>query len=238
MRHCTLVPGWGLRHDCQPMRPTEPSLTIESPVICVEIERSILGPIRVNLNEVRDDPVRLCLSDSVLDATSQDKEALGAQGCPLAHAILTLRRTTVFGQILTHAIALAENSILAGRVLVARRQIGCVRFCWVEPATDPLPRTPRRYDCQPDLVRATGVAAEQERETARVRPRFNSQRYGSPTYCQLADDCAIEIVRGADDESEMGVFHDLFQPQREANLVSRLNESTPAGSEPGLIRAS
>ena len=48
-----------------------------------------------------------------------------------------------------------------------------------------------------------------------MRPRFNSTRYGSPTYCQLADDCADEITRGADDESEMGAFHDLFQPQRD-----------------------
>jgi hypothetical protein len=28
-------------------------------------------------------------------------------------------------------------------------------------------------------------------------------------YCQLADACACEIKRGADDESEMGVFRDL-----------------------------
>jgi hypothetical protein len=235
MRHSTLVPGWGLRHDCEPTRPTEPSLTVESPVICVEIEHSILGTIQVNLNEVRDDPIRICLSDSILDATSQDREALGAQNCALAHAVLTLLRTTVIGQIQTHAIALAENSILAGRVFVARRQIGCLRFCWVEADS----RTPRRFECQPDLVRAAVPdAATQDRETARVRPRFNSQRYGSPTYCQLSDDCAAEIVRGGDDESEMGVFHDLFQPQREANLISRLNEYTPAGMEAGLIRAS
>jgi hypothetical protein len=235
MRHSTLVPGWGLRHDCEPTRPTEPSLTIESPVICVDIERSILGSIQVNLNEVKDDPIRICLSDSILDATSQEKEALGAQGCPLAHAILTLRRTTVFGQVQTHAIALAENSILAGWVFVGRRQVGCVRFCWVEPDS----RTPRRYECQPDLVTAAAPdPAAKDREIARVRPRFNSQRYGSPVYCQLSADCAVEIVRGADDESEMGVFHDLFQPQRETNLVARLNEYTPAGMDAGLIRAS
>jgi hypothetical protein len=29
---------------------------------------------------------------------------------------------------------------------------------------------------------------------------------------------APEIVRGADAQSEMGVLHDLFQPQRAANL--------------------
>ncbi len=71
----------------------------------------------------------------------------------------------------------------------------------------------------------------------RVRPRFNSLRYGMATYCQLANTCAEEIKRGADDESEMGVFHDLFQPQREVNLRTRLDEFTPAGSNAGIILA-
>ena len=68
-----------------------------------------------------------------------------------------------------------------------------------------------------------------------MRPRFNNTRYGTPAYCQLSDDCAVEIKRGADDESEMGVFHDLFQPQREANLRARLDEYTPAGMDAGIL---
>jgi hypothetical protein len=47
-------------------------------------------------------------------------------------------------------------------------------------------------------------------------------------YCQLAQDCAPEITSGADDESELGAFHDLFQPQRLANLTDRLQDFTPA----------
>ena len=39
----------------------------------------------------------------------------------------------------------------------------------------------------------------------------------------------------AHDESEMGVFHDLYQPQRIANLRARLNEYTPAGINAGVI---
>ncbi len=77
-----------------------------------------------------------------------------------------------------------------------------------------------------------------ERERLRVEPEFNSTRYGTPTYCQLADACACEIKRGADDESEMGVFHDLYQPQRLANLCTRLDEYTPAGMNAEIIYAS
>jgi hypothetical protein len=72
----------------------------------------------------------------------------------------------------------------------------------------------------------------------RVRPQFNSFRYGKPSYCQLAEHCAEEITRGADDESEMGVFHDLFQPQRAANLRARLDEYIPARADVGIIPAS
>jgi hypothetical protein len=122
-----------------------------------------------------------------------------------------------------------------------------MRFCYVPPGC----RTPRRYHCQPDLVekpilesfaRGEIPEAEKERrlgtERLRVRPRFNSVRYGGSAYCQLAETCALEILRGADDESELGVFHDLFNPQREANLRARLKEYTPAGTDAGILFAS
>jgi hypothetical protein len=118
-----------------------------------------------------------------------------------------------------------------------------MRFCYVTPGS----RTPSRYHCQPDLVEAP-VRAELppgssieviEQAVApvrlRVRPQFNRIRYGASAYCQLAYTCAEEITRGADDESEMGVFHDLFQPQREANLRARLDEYVPAGADVGII---
>jgi len=204
--------------------------------------------------EVRLDPIRICISDSILDATDPELEVLGMPGCPVAHANLNILRSTVFGQIQVHAIELGENCIFDGRVTVARRQQGCLRFCYVTPDS----RTPRRYRCQPDLVEklvenTTRKKAEDnglpqpteaELETTthperlRVRPQFNSIRYGTPGYCQLSDCCAEEIKKGADDESEMGVFHDLYQPQREANLSARLDEYTPAGVDAGIIHAS
>ena len=75
-------------------------------------------------------------------------------------------------------------------------------------------RVPRLYYCQP--------VDEQAAEW--VHPQFTSLRYGDPGYCQLSRRTANEIRRGADDESEMGAFHDLYQPQRETNLALRLKE--------------
>lgn len=283
IRHSTLVPGWTVDSDCQPRRPTEPSLEVFSPTVCVVIEHSIVGSIQLNPmpptsgeepasptnvpeHEVQQarcagigpdfrlDPIRLCISDSVVDATSTDQEAIGAPGCPVGHVVLNIARCTVFGQIQVHAIELGENCLFVGRITVARRQYGCVRFSYVVPGS----RTPPRYECQPDLVERAitqklvdeakehnlpvpttiEIEAAKQCERIRVQPQFNSTHYALPTYCQLTETCAEEIKRGADDESEMGVFHDLFQPQREANLRVRLDEYVPAKSDVGIIVAS
>ncbi|HWO26261.1 MAG TPA: hypothetical protein VNO30_46355 [Kofleriaceae bacterium] len=240
IRHCTLVPGWDIDCRCEPRRPAEPSLELTNLRARVRIEHSIVGSIQVHEDEVRIDPIPLSISDSIIDATDGARQAIGTPAAAWAHVLLTIRRSTVFGIVDVHAIDLAENSIFSNCVNVARRQIGCMRFCYVPPGC----RTPRRYRCQPDGV----IEAVKERETdpdqqaaaragelLRVRPRFGSTRYGKPTYAQLGPDCAPEIVRGADDESEMGAFHDLFQPQREANLRARLDEYTPASMDVDLV---
>jgi hypothetical protein len=247
IRHSTLVPGWAIGQDSEPVNPTKPSLELFNTRARINVEQSIIGSVQVTEDEVREDPIHIFVSDSVLDSTGVEEEAMGGPGNRYAHAILTIVRSTVIGYVQVHAIELGENSIFDGVIKVARRQLGCLRFCYVTPGS----RTPRRYNCQPDLVeKAVLEQFEQdqltpgekesalERERLRVRPLFDSTRYGTPVYCRLAKDCAEEIRRGADDESEMGVFHDLYQPQRERNLLARLREFTPAGMEAGIIYAS
>jgi hypothetical protein len=249
IRHCTLVPGWGLGPNWEPRNPAKPSLELHNTsALRVAIESSILGSIQVIQDEVRADPSRISLADSVLDATSREREALGSPNERAAHVCLTVQRSTVFGRVQVHVIDLAENSIFEGVVRVARRQIGCMRFCSLMGAQES--RTPRRYSCQPDLAEGAlretrrwqdfsehRRAAALRREQQRVRPHFDSILYGTPAYCQLSESTAGEITRGADDESEMGVFHDLFGPQREATLRARLDEYTPAGMEAAVFFA-
>ena len=148
IRHSTLVPGWSLHSDCEPHRPTEPSLELINTNACVTIEHSILGSILVITDVVREDPFPIYIRDSILDATSNDQDALCGPGGQIAHTLVTIERTTVFGRLCVHAIQLGENSIFMGKINVARRQIGCLRFCYITPGS----RTPRRYNCQPDLV--------------------------------------------------------------------------------------
>ena len=71
-----------------------------------------------------------------------------------------------------------------------------------------------------------------------MRPAFTSLRYGDAGYCQLADRCRDEIQAGADDESEMGALHHLYQHQREANLRIRLDEYLRFGLQAGIFHAS
>ncbi|MFI2346418.1 hypothetical protein ACH492_05035 [Streptomyces sp. NPDC019443] len=233
IRHCTLVPGWGLHADCRPHRPARPSLMLIDTDARVVVEHSITGSLELAHDAVRRDPEPVRITDTIVDATSSERSALCALGGGVAQAVVTLNRATVFGGVCAHSLELAENSIFDGRIEVARRQFGCIRFCYVVP-TSP---TPRRYACQPDLVDAVTAEPDRERERLRVRPVFDSTRYGTPAYGRLSATCAEEITQGAEDGSEMGVFHDLYQPQRAANLRSGLAEYTPSGSDAGVIDA-
>jgi hypothetical protein len=85
---------------------------------------------------------------------------------------------------------------------------------------------PRRHRCQPGLASETSALE--------VRPEFTSVRYGEPGYAQLRSDCPLQVSTGADDQSEMGAFHHLMQPQRETNLRSSLDEYLRVGLEAGI----
>jgi hypothetical protein len=121
----------------------------------------------------------------------------------------------------------AANDANPAPVEAERLQQGCVRFSYVPPAS----RVPRQYRCQPQ-------PGDSQPQAARVRPLFTSLRYGDAGYCQLSTRCADEIRQGADDEAEMGAFHHLYQPQREANLRTRLDEYLRFGLEAGIFYAS
>jgi hypothetical protein len=234
VRHCTLVPGWGIDCDCDPREPNEPSIEVINTRADLRIEHSVVGSIEIAANEVLGDPIRVFVSDSIFDATRDDRAALASDGNGTAFALLDIRRSTIFGEIHTHAVALAENCLFSGLVRVARRQIGCLRFCYVPDGS----RTPRRQHCQPDLVEQGAAPGDEGHEAARVQPHFQSVRYGNPNYARLDDATAAEITAGASDGGELGAFHDLFAGQRAANLEVRLNEFVPAGDDAEVVFSS
>jgi hypothetical protein len=246
VRHCTFVPGWDLDAHCQPRHGAEPSLvltdlprrrrgsarparadrsSLELRPTCVEVDRSIIGTIVVQRDEVDAEPVRLHIRASIVDATAIDGDAIAAPNGRHAHAVATVVDSTVIGRVLVNAVGLGENTIFTSRMDVGRRQVGCLRYCYVPWDSG----TPRRYACQPDLVMHAAGEGTPGPEAARVEPRFSELRYGRPDYCRFAPDCAVEIRTGADDDSALGVYHDLFEQRRETNLRAALEEHLPLG---------
>lgn len=228
LAHCTLVPGLELDAAGQPLQPTSPSLLLEIPGPQVRISRSLVGAIRAHPHAV------LQARDSLIDATARDGVAFAAPDGQAAGAALSLEGCTVIGKLHTSEVGLISNSILfaalatgdswAVPVRAERKQVGCVRFSWL-PFDSIMPR---RYRCQPDSSAAARHNA----------PRFTSLRYGTPAYGQLATSTVREILQGADDESEMGVFHQLYGAQRITNLRIRLAEYLRVGLAAGIFHES
>ena len=242
IRHCTLIPGWGLRHDCEPDQPSEPSVVLNGSRTCLRIEHSIIGAIRVVADGVSPERARIVVQDSIVDATSTSRAVIAAQGGEIAAADLCVARSTLVGRTMVHAIASADNTLFCGTVSVARRQRGCIRYCYVPPGA----RTPRRHRCQPETAIAavdelTALDPARDRTALRadaalrVQPDFVSMRYGTPDYLRLQQCSAQEIREGADDASEMGVYHDLFEPLRIALLEARLADAVPAGVDSSVL---
>jgi hypothetical protein len=90
---------------------------------------------------------------------------------------------------------------------------------------------PVQYQCLTDL---DGPASPGQPDT-RARLVFESKTYGQPDYCRLSKHCSDLLKHGAEDGSEMGVFHQLHEFQREDALKSRLKRYTRAGMTPQII---
>jgi hypothetical protein len=228
IRHCTFLPIASPAIDKIPAMPAEPRIIIESPDTIVEIDKCITGALRAF------DGAKIVISNSIVDALDEDAIAFSGLSGTEAGGTLNVKNSTIIGKVYTIMMELASNSIfLAGTLVSAnwpspvraeRLQQGCVRFSYFSPGS----KLPRPYHCQPESL---SVAA-------RVRPIFTSLQYGDPGYCQLSKHCAAEITGGADDGSEMGVFHDLYQSQLEKNLRTRLDEYLRFGMEAGIFYAS
>ncbi|MGQ0445281.1 MAG: hypothetical protein ACT4O2_09205 [Beijerinckiaceae bacterium] len=249
LRHCTLVPGLELAINGEPLHPNAPSLIVEHESVTLVIDHCIIGAVRTT-------PVtKVAVNDSIIDATDPALIAFAsvadAENEPGGE--LTIENSTVIGRVFATSLPLVSNTIFhasapgVAPVRSVRKQIGCVRFSYLPRGS----QVPRRYRCQPDLAiqkaidvaenKQAGALTDAQRESitngvyARIQPAFTSLRYGSPAYCQLRQLTPIEIRTGADDESEMGVFHQVHQPQRETNLHVRFDEYLRFGLEAGIF---
>ena len=224
--HCTLTPD-RTPFDLNLSIPVNPRLIIASADTVVNVTKSIIGGMHVS------DTAKAKIIDSILDAGDKTAVAYSNLLNTVEGGALTIENSTVIGKVKTIVMTLASNTIFYAEagpgdpdmlVDVKRLQEGCVRFSYI-----PFPsRVPKPYRCQP----AT------EADALRVKPMFASLRYGDANYCQLSLHNVEEIRLGAENDMEMGVFYHLFQPLREYNLRTRLNEYLRFGLEAGIYYGS
>jgi hypothetical protein len=226
VRHSTLVPGWLLEPDTQPVKSEGSSIQLNNVLARLTIQRSIVGSIAVLQEDVKlVDPTEIVLEDSILDSTSARREpALYSYRDDLrvypAYVALTVRRSTIIGEVDVQELPLAENSIFYGTLNVFNRQGGLMRYSYVPPNSN----TPPRFRCEPDLHPDAEVI-------------FLSQRYGTSDYGVLdekepdASKPKVKFVlEGGEFGAQMGVYYHLFNAVRRANLEKRLQEYLPLGT--------
>ena len=241
--HATLVPGRSIVDGAGPV--SESSVAVEGDKggatinagLRLELASAITGPISIPAAALG-----VWILDSIVDGLG-GAALSGAGTDPSARA--TIERSTLLGTVTVHALD-ASESIFTGSVQSARSQAGCVRFSFVPRGS----RTPRRYECQPDLATRAALeaalaadpaldAAAQEAIRAAIAawlvPAFDATEYGQPAYCRLRLTAPAELRTGASDGAEMGVYCQVKQPQRESNLRIRLDEYLPFGLDAGFI---
>jgi len=213
------------------------------PFASVTLDHCVVGPV------VAVEGAEIAANDSVLDACASDEIAFCGRAPAGSGALLkvstaaerqtgdglaygghlTLEACTVLGKVHARQLDVSNSLLLAALagggdpwpapVWAERRQVGCMRFSFVPPGS----RTPRRFRCAGD--------------DPADRPFHTSLRYGDPGYMQLRRSTADAIRLGASDESEMGVTHELYAPQREDNLRIRMDEYLRFGLEAGFFYA-
>jgi hypothetical protein len=150
-----------------------------------------------------------------------------------------IETSTLLGSVALRKLD-ASECLFVGGLRVQITQEGCLRYCFASPDS----RTPRRFQCQPDLALAaaqaspvTRAGSEAARVRARVRPTFTSTHYGHPGYAQLTRNVARELATGAESGAEMGAFGMLQQAPRESNLAAALDQYLRFGLDAGWFFA-
>jgi hypothetical protein len=232
LQHCTLEPG----RESGPAgsRGIEPSILIGSSTCRLTIESCVLGRIRSANPEDGRDPVPVHISDSILDSSHPSGEAVAGGDGRRGFLELSLHRVTVLGRAHVYQVGVVQDSIVTGSLRSKRTQVGTVSFSYLPAGSV----TPTRTNCQPDLVVAAALtAAAASAEASRVAPGFDSVRFGAASYARLGDDTAVELLRGAHDEGEMGAHHNFWLRLRVAELQARLPDFTPVGNDINVLYA-
>lgn len=227
LRGCTLAPA------NSPWRPLELA-GATAPELTVTVENSIIcGPFLACAPVPAGTKLKVVLKHSIVLGSSEAEVVLGTQGAAID---LDARDCTVIGSVHLRRLV-ARNSIFAGDVHAhpddpeGASDTGkslTAKHCYLRPAGSSAQRRIWREYAKLDHC-------VPEPETPDLRPHFVATAYGHPQLGRLHLSCPAEIARGADDGGELGVYHDLYLPQRRAVLAARLEEYSVAALSPQLV---
>jgi hypothetical protein len=187
-------------------------------VVAVLDDRLVLLSTRpMALTESAGDRTTVSDLGLALQAPAISADRFGRSGGPSA----IVERSTIIGPTAVRQLDHVSDVIFTAPVWSQRVDVGCVRFSYVPSRS----RTPRRFHCLPDDAAPIPV------------PEFTSLHYGQAAYGQLSDACPEAIRRGGHDESEIGAFFDLHEPQRQDNLALRLDEYLRLSRDAGTFHA-
>ncbi len=212
VRHATIAPSVAAKMlDGSTSKPEIGTVAVCLPGGVVSVKNSIVARCAVEAPCVESvgcpvDPVLLRIHDSIVHRSID-----GIDPASAGHVSMETVRSTFFGDIHVHQMESGEDSIFDGTVEVDRQQYGHLRFCFVASGS----RLPPRFRCLPN-------------QKSNAKPEFVSREFGRFGYGQLHTDCADAISAGAESDSEMGAFHDLFESQRKIRLNEQLEDFRPS----------
>ncbi len=219
VQDCTLVPGLGVQPGGQAKSPGAASVTVSNAGSSLVLDRCITGALLVHAE------ASARVTASVVDAGSATGVAYAGPDGASEGGPLQAEQATIIGKVHTQLMSLASNTIFFASLAAGdtwpfalwctRQQAGCLRFCALPDTT----QTPRTYRCL----------------SSAFAPHFQTLTYGQPSYGLLSGTCPAAVWQGADDESQIGAFHDLYESQGVANLRARLTEYAPFVLESGIF---
>jgi hypothetical protein len=212
IRHCTLDPGGEKARidpdQCQAIPYVR--LLVRGNVEELVIDSSIVGPIVEDKVSGNSGTIqKLIIRDSIV-------QSIDPENTPAIETVLGLvemQRVTLFGEVRVNRLV-ASEALIQGLVKVTDNQHGCFRFSATND--DPRKRLPPQFESH--LFKP-----------AVPNHFFVSRRFGDPGYAQLSDSAPQEVVRGAENRSEIGAFSGLLNPIKFNDLQAKVNEFMPFG---------
>ncbi len=182
------------------------SIFVDGQIDELLIDRSIVSRVSVIGSGLID---RVVARDSILHPPA------ATPAIALTPGTVELARATVLGGLDVERLQ-ASEALIVGLVDVTDTHGGCFRFS-AAPAGSRLPRPYRSH-----------VITD-------VPSLFTSRRFGHPGYTQLGAAAPAEIVRGAEDGSEIGVWSHLANPIKLDSFERKVAEYLPFGLIPSFF---